>query len=278
MDKDRKDNDWADIEWMDTGWETARENKSGSRRNIKDGNKSGRGRTKRERSDREQRRKKRKRRRMFTNAVIAILAVALGAIILMSVLRIRTLRAFSGDYTRTVDMTDRIVANTAIWLKDVEGADVSAEWIMNKTEPLLITIGISFDPEGLKSGSFTEEPDNASYIECSDRAYKLTADCLRELIIKRLTMVGYAESVSDQEADALIEEALGMSLDNYIKNAGVKIMPDYDEIVQEFTRAGDYRIDKTTIVWMRDGEEKTDAFKTVNDTLIIMDPGYIYER
>ena len=294
-----------DADWMNTGWETARVNNSGSRheseRHISDkgnirkdrsgtgrtaGERSGRSGTKRSRSDRagssrltkEQRRKKRKRRRIIVTTVIAVLAVALAVVIMMSVLRVRTLRAFDGDYARTVDMTDRIVANAAVWLKDVEGAEVSTEWIRSKTEPLILTATLSFDPQGLKKGSFTEKLDEASYSECSDKAFELTAECLRELIIRRLTMVGYAESVSDEEADALIEEALGMPLEGYIREAGVNIIPDQNELAQELARTGDYRINKMTIEWMRDGEEKADAFRTADNTLIIVEPGIIYTR
>jgi hypothetical protein len=279
---------------MNTGWETAREsgssthrNETGKRRSVKDRparadkHRTQEGRTNRERqdrSDKEQRRKKRRRKRIITTTVIALLSVGLAVVIFMSVLRIRTLKAFSGDYTRTVDMTDRIVANAAIWLKDVEGADITTEWIMGKTDPLVVKTSIGFNPKGLKRGSFTEELDNPSYSECSDKAYKLTADCLRELLIKRLTMVGYAETVSDEEADSLIMEVLGTTLEDYIKNEGVAIMPDYNELAQEYTRTGDYSIDKMTIKWARDGEERIDGFRTTGDELIIVDPGYVYER
>ena len=231
-----------------------------------------------DRYSKEQRRKRRKRKRIIITTVVAVLAVVLTVAIFMSVLRIRTLRAFSGDYKRTIDMTDMIVANAGIWLDDVEGADITPEWIQERTEPILLTTTLSFSPHGLKKGSFTEELDNPSYSECSDKAYALITDCLRELIIKRLTTVGYAETVSDEEADALITEALGMSLDSYIKDAGVSIMPDYNELADELTRTGDYTIRKMTVEWTRDGEDKTDEFRTTGDTLIIVNAGYIYEK
>ena len=231
-----------------------------------------------ERSLKEQRRKKRKRKRIIITTAIALLAVALTLVIVMSVLRLRTLQAFKGDYTRTVDVTDRVVSNIAVWLKDVEGADVTAEWIKSRTEPFILTTTISFDPQGLKKGSYTEELNDPSYTDCSERAYALTAECLKELIIKRLTLIGYAESLSDEDADALITEALGMTLDSYIKSAGIKIMPGRDELANEITRSGDYRIDKMTIGWTRAGEDISDTFKTADDTLIIVEPGYIYER
>ena len=91
-------------------------------------------------------------------------------------------------------------------------------------------------------------------------------------------MVGYAESVSDEEADALITEALGMPLDSYIKDSGVIIMPGYDELAQGQTGLGDYKISGMTIEWTRNGEERADEFKTAGDTLIIVDRGCIYER
>lgn len=204
--------------------------------------------------------------------------VALAVVILMAGLRLKTLRSFSGEYRRSIDLTDRIAANIAVWLQDVEGADVDTEWVRSRTEPMYAYAELSFNRKGLKKGTFTEELSNPSYSECEDAAYRLCADCLKELIVKRLIMTGYAESISDETADKLINDALGMTLDNYIKNAGVEIMPDYNELVQEVGRNGDYRISGNTVQWERGGETVTDEFRRADSSLIIVEPEYVYKK
>ena len=226
------------------------------------------------RLSKQQRRKRRRIRRICVTVFLVILAV----VILMTGLRLRTLSAFSGEYTRYIDITDRVVSNIAVWLSDVEGAQVDSEWVRSRTEDMIVSTELSFNPKGLKRGSYTEELNNPSYGECEDRAYLLTADCLRELIIKRLSLIGYADSLTDEEADALVKEALGMSLDSYIKNAGIHFMPDYNELTGEVTRTGDYRIRGNSITWERDGQEATDEFRRGRDSLIIVEPGYIYSK
>ena len=220
----------------------------------------------------------RRRRRLIRRIIVTAICVVFALVILVAVLRIKTLRAFRGDYVRSIDVTDVVVAEAAIWLSDVEGADIDTDWIRDKTDRLYVQADLSFTSKGLSSGSFTEEIDNPSYAECEAAAYGLVAECLRELIIRRLTAVGYAESVTEAEADSLIKEALGMTLDNYIKNAGISFMPEYNELSDQINRSGDYRIRKKTIKWERGGEEVTDAFSVAGDRLVITEPELIYTR
>ncbi len=220
----------------------------------------------------------RRRRRRIVRIFITIAMVVLAVVILMAALRLSTLNAFKGEYRRSVDLTERITANIAVWLQDVEGADVDAEWVRSRTEPMYVYSDLSFDRNGLRKGTYTEELDEASYTECEDMAYSLCADCLRELIIKRLVMTGYAESISDDTADKLIGEALGMTLNNYIKNAGVEILPDHDELAGEIGRSGEYRIKGNFVSWERAGATVTDEFRSAKRSLIIVEPEYVYKK
>ncbi len=222
----------------------------------------------------QQRRRRRRIVRILTTIAMAVLAV----VILMSAMRIKTLNAFEGEYRRPVDLTERITANIAVWLQDVEGADVDTEWVRSRTEPMYIYSDLSFDRNGLRKGTYTEALDETSYSECEDKAYSLCADCLRELIIKRLVITGYAESIDNDTADRLVTDALGMTLDNYIKNAGVKIMPDHDELSGEIVRSGEYRIKGNFVSWERAGTTVTDEFRRAGDSLIIVEPEYVYRR
>lgn len=220
--------------------------------------------------------RRRRRIRKIRRICVTVVLVVLALVIMVSVLRVRTLRAFKGDYVRSIDLTDRIVADASVWLKDVEGADVDADWVGSRTEGIYANVYLSFTPDGLTKGSYTETLDPDSYEKCSNEAYELTGKCLRELIIKRLTAVGYAQSLSDEEADALITEALGMPLDQYIKNSGAKIIPEYDELAGNINRSGEYKIKKKTIEWEREDALVSDAFSLTSSALSIPDAGLIY--
>lgn len=222
--------------------------------------------------------RKRRRRRRIKRICVTIILIVLALVILVSVLRIKTLRMFRGDYVRRIDLTDQIAANAAVWLKDVEGADIDTDWVLDKTEGIYAKAVLNFDPDGLTKGSYTETLTEDSYKECDDEAYRVTGECLRELIITRLTAIGYADSMSTEEADALITEALGMPLDQYIREAGVEIMPAYNDLAEGINRSGDYRIRRKSIEWMRDGAESVDEFSVASDTITIPDAGLIYVR
>ncbi|MCR5421779.1 MAG: hypothetical protein K6E98_12340 [Lachnospiraceae bacterium] len=223
-----------------------------------------------------------KRERLRLRRILRISALLMVLLVIIAFvagfMRIRTLMAFRGEYVRDVDITDRVIAKVAIWLKDVEGANVDDEWIRSKTDSFIVKVDLDFDNKGLKKGTFTESVNNSSYAECEEKAYKLTADCLRELIIKRLILVGYAKELTDEDADVLIKEALGMTLYNYIKNSRVEIFPDYNEFAEEVTRTGDYRIRGTQIEWERNDKKVKEEFRVSKDTIIIVEAEDIYKK
>ena len=228
-------------------------------------------------SSREYKRRRRKIRKIRRLCVTAVL-VSLALIIPAVVLRIRTLKSFKGDYVRRIDITDQVTANAAVWLKDVEGAEIEADWIRSMTDGIYADVCLSFTPDGLSKGSFTETLDEASYEACREEAYRMTCECLKELIIKRLVAVGYAESMSDDEADALITEALNMPLESYVKNAGIALIPDYNELADDINRSGDYRIKGKAIEWMRGDDKISDNYSVTSDSISIPDAGFVYTR
>ena len=139
-------------------------------------------------------------------------------------------------------------------------------------------VNVSFNKENTKKGMITEAIDEQSYNECMERSCLVAAECLRELIIKRLTMVGYAESMNDEEADELIREVLGMTLDNYIKNSQVDILPSIEELNKDLCNNGSYEIKGKTIKLNFDGTELSTAYALHKDTIIFVDKGYVYGK
>ena len=226
------------------------------------------------REEKLRRRKIRKIKRIITTIVCVILAV----IITLSIIRIRTLTAFRGDYVRTMDLTDRVVGGTALWLGDVEGADITEDWVREKAENLSVNINLSFDPSGPLKGTFSEDVDAASYSSCREAASALVCDCLRELVVKRLTAVGYTKDVSDQAIDTLISDSLGMPLKDYLEGIGLNTAPDYDALEESIGRSGDYRIRGRKICWERGGKESREAYQAARGVLVINDRKEVYER
>lgn len=221
-----------------------------------------------------ERRRRRKIKRIITTVACVILAV----LITLFVIRIRILSAFHGDYVRPLDITDKVVASAALWLDDVEGADITEDWVREHTEGILVNVNLNFDPSGPLSGTYTEEIDAAGFAACREQSKALVCDCLRELIIKRLELVGYGENISDQDADALIGEALGMNLDNYLESIGLDVMPDFDMLEEDIARSGEFKIRGSSIIWNRDGVECRDRYSTGKNILIINEPALVYTR
>ena len=207
-----------------------------------------------------------------------MVCVILAVTITLLCIRVRTLTAFRGDYIRQLDITDRVVTNAAIWLKDVEGADVTEEWVRNKTDGIETSVSLSFDPSGHNKGNFSEEIDTSGYAGCKEESTALLCGCLKELIKKRLEMVGYGKDMSLEDVDELITQALGMTLDSYLNNAGISATPDFDRLEETVGRSGEYKIRRNLITWERDGAMVSEHFTTGRGALTITEPSFVYTR
>ncbi len=225
--------------------------------------------------NRQERRRRRRIRRICTTIILALL----GIIIFSLILRLKTLSAFKGEYVRSIDVTDSVVAGVALWLKDVEGADITTEWIKEQLDDeLKITVHLTFERKGLSSGTCNEAAGRDSYEECREKSFALTCDCLRKLLIKRLEAVGYTGSLSDADTDALISEALGMPLGDYIKNAGVEVIPPFEEFQDEVSRSGDYRIKGSRIELKTGDKVIKDSYAVTGDSIAFPSRGLVYSR
>ncbi len=218
---------------------------------------------------------------MIRTAVHVIAVVLLAVLALSAVLiarQIKVSRFIKGEFQRSIDITDRVVSKVAVWLKDVEGAEIDPDRIRSRAGSITVTSHLVFEYSGLKKGSFSEQMDEASYDESTDRAFELAGVFLKELITDRLKAAGYAENISDKEADALIYEALGMSLEDYIRKSGTDFMPDRDELKEEINRSGEYGLPGSMIEWTRNGSVVKEKIGISNDILVILETGDIYRK
>ena len=223
--------------------------------------------------NREERRRRKRIKRIVINVIVLVIVI----IAFTAIGLFKRISPFRGQYTRTVDFTQEAVTAATLWLSDVEGAEIGSEYIMAKSEGISANVILEFDGI-MGKGSFKEELSREAYDSCVSQAYNMTAVCLRDLIFERLIAVGYSETMSEDEVDALIKEALGMTLDNYIRNSGVVLMPAYEEIEADYNRSGDYKIKGSSIEFTVNGEVTSEHYAASRDTLAMNETGKIYRR
>lgn len=174
-----------------------------------------------------------------------------------------------GNYVNQYSLAEEAAANAAIWLSDAKEGEADVAALKEKMGALNVNIELQLVKTGLKEGNYTQSVDMESYEECRARVYEVLEEELTAIISERLKRAGFEEAEDSSFVKEQIEGALSMSAAEYIAESGVKFMPDYEELLEEFSQQGTYTVEDDKIVWS--SAEKTEAqqYMRDEDTLII---------
>ncbi len=140
----------------------------------------------------------------------------------------------TGTWSRTEDMT--AVTDDAMysWLSTGEHGieDPYSDSYESVTLKLVLTVD--------QDGNYEQTVDKDSYDLAVQTAYNNMNKALMELISARFVSVGMADEtgLSEEETEALIREAVGMSSEEYLKTVVPDIMPSYEDCVRTFEFTG----------------------------------------
>ena len=141
-----------------------------------------------------------------------------------------------GTWTRTTDMTYETDEAIRSWLSDAAyGLDYTYP---EDGEPVTLTIVLTVDPEG----NYEQHLDPDSYEPAYAAAYANMESALKSLINLRFAAIGMTDEdgISDEEAEALMQDAVGMGTAEYLKMVAPDIMPSCDELAASFEQKGIY--------------------------------------
>ena len=154
---------------------------------------------------------------------------------------------------------DDLTAYTSEVIDDwISTADYDIEVpVKDSYEKVRVSIILQIDADG----TYKQNVDKDSYDIAKKAAYHNLKTALEALINARFTALGMADEtgVSDEEIDELMQEAVGMSTAEYLRDAVSDILPDYETYAQNFECSGTCMLDGGRIIFTHDGGGYTDG-------------------
>lgn len=141
----------------------------------------------------------------------------------------------SGEWTTSIDITERVCANAEVWLEDIEGVMVTTSELEEIMGPLCVSLTENYHLDENGYAVCVRAISKESYEECEEKAYTAMSIALEKLIAARIFSAGLSEDVSD--VSALFLEVFGMSSTEYLCQYGPELMPPYEKLNQEYTNA-----------------------------------------
>lgn len=151
--------------------------------------------------------------------------------------KIDPMEHLSGEWTRSVDVSDRIVANAENWLEDVEGVTVTVEDLKETFGSLTIEVVERYVSDDAGYMVCQREVSKESYDACSLKAYEGMKKAFEGIIYTRLLAAGISTDEIEMDIQELYEEVIGMSMEEYLYQYGPVLVPSYEELSKEFTGA-----------------------------------------
>lgn len=159
----------------------------------------------------------------------------------------------AGKYVSSVDITGEVISNAALWLDDMQDADITTNSVDEYMADIAVDITLELTPNTSKTGVYTVKVDEDSYNKAADMVYTAIATQLQDAILLSLDKVGYDLEENGTSLDELIDEALGMSAKDYIIDCKLDIIPAYSKLVDRWAATGNYSIN--------DGKINLEGFK-----------------
>lgn len=221
--------------------------------------------------------KRRRRRKAIMMKVIAffvliifIVGIVLGIILLKG-------KSFTGTFEREVDVTELVSADIALWLSDIDGAEIDTQWVKSRVEPYTVKEILTL------SDTYSRTVDPDSYAKLTQRVNDDIDKLLSEIIKDKLVEKGYKEQMTDDEALAITSQVLGMSASEFLSSNGISLVPTIDEIAEivigsanglscSFEKSGN----KITITSQDVSETEQIIYK--KGTLVFTESGRVYNE
>lgn len=211
--------------------------------------------------------KKRKKNRSPIGyiAVIVIMATLLSLLIYEHFHPIRKLPA--GTWIRVYDLSAATDQAIHEWMHSAETGLTELPEADHDAVTVNVILHIDAD------GGYSERLDTDSYAAAAECAYHNLENSLRSVISARFTALGMADEsgLPDEDIDMLMQDAVGMSMDEYLHKAVPGIIPSQDELAGSLDRSGFCRVEEDLIYF---DDEAGQIFLNDSGRLLIGDELY----
>lgn len=233
--------------------------------------------------------KRRRRRRVMLRrilAVIIVLALLGGIVAAIFVLKEKGIsfsKKIDGTFTRDVDVTQIVTSDIAIWLSDIEGMDIDAQWVGNRVEPYVVTETLTLTSSGSSGNAYIRTVDSDSYNKLTQKVNTDIDVLLAEIVKEQLLAKGYSDSVSDDDASRITTQVLGMSASEYLSSNGVSVAPTQEKLAEIVTgssdsQSGTYSISGNEMTISINGVETTETIIRKKGVLVFTQSSRVYDE
>lgn len=170
--------------------------------------------------------------------------------------------SYVGQWTRQVDMTEFVTDVMDIWLDDSIDGDL-AEY---GNERVVISINLVMN----SNGSWSESVDEAVYAEAQQQAIRVAAAGLTSFLEKRLATAEVTPESVGKTVEELVQEAIGMSAEDYIKNYGPELLPSITDLNKTYAHNGSYKVEKGILARTGLAEDTVYEIYSVQDDFLLI--------
>lgn len=180
-----------------------------------------------------------------------------------------------GSWYKRVDVSKDIVENMEYYMGSFTGGEdamIDLDKYINE-EDYYVAYKVTFGWDG----SYKEEFDEKSYEVCKDKAYEDLKTAVSEVLVKSLEA---ANVDTDKSAEELVNEAVGMDIDTYLRDYGPALLPNPEEFVSEGASEMTYdcSMKRITITSVIDEKEEKSGFNYyISNGLLILENGNVTE-
>ena len=180
-----------------------------------------------------------------------------------------------GSWYKRVDVSKDIVENMEYYMGSFAGGEDAMidldKYINEEDYYVAYKVTLGWD------GSYKEEFDEKSYEVCKDKAYEDLKTAVSEVLVKSLEA---ANVDTDKSAEELVNEAVGMDIDTYLRDYGPALLPNPEEFVSEGASEMTYdcSMKRITITSVIDEKEEKSGFNYyISNGLLILENGNVTE-
>ena len=196
-------------------------------------------------------------RRKLPIFIITFLLMIIAGGVFFVVLMLRPERKLSGTWKRQQAVENEALPLAVEWLGSARlGNEVDLGSLGDASIKLTLELN--------KDDSWKMYMDEAAYEQEKTKAYQSLAAGLRSLVILRAAELG--AEVSDEQAEAAIIKACGISSYEYVMQYGPVLMPEGSSLSARYNLQGSYRAGKGR--FSRDGMEDMDFL--VDDNILVL--------
>lgn len=226
----------------------------------------------------------RRRKRKKVNSILVSMVILLSICVLSLIIYLfiadgnKKSPNITGIYDGTVDITEDVAAESALYLSTVQGVEITSKDVLEYMDDVEIGVMLDAKSTGFGKGNYSITIDEDSYNDCKTKVYEAISMAMSDLIKVRLEKVGFDPEKEATTVEELTKNALGMSLPEYLEECEVDILPTLESLKAEVESSGEYTIAEGEINMMSNNSSNTHTYVYDKTNFVLTDLDWTFVK